>query len=79
MLVLDARAGLGPGDAEVADILRRSERPVVVVANKVDRPADEGLTAEFHRLGLGEPRPVSASHGHGTGDLLDELSCARSG
>ena len=74
VLVLDARAGLGPGDTEVADILRRSQRPVVVVANKVDRPEDEGLTAEFHRLGLGDPRPVSASHGHGIGDLLDELA-----
>jgi GTP-binding protein len=74
VLVLDARAGLGPGDTEVADILRRSQRPVVVVANKVDRPSDEGLTAEFHRLGLGDPRPVSASHGYGTGDLLDELA-----
>jgi GTP-binding protein len=74
VLVLDARAGLGPGDTEVADILRRSHRPVVVVANKVDRPDDEALTAEFHRLGLGPPEPVSAAHGTGTGDLLDKLA-----
>ncbi len=74
VLVLDARAGLGPGDTEVADILRRSRRPVVVVANKVDRPDDEALTAEFHRLGLGAPEPISAAHGTGTGDLLDKLA-----
>jgi GTPase len=73
-LVLDARAGLRQGDAEVADILRRSERPVVVVANKVDRPEDEPLAAELGRLGLGDPFPVSATHGLGTGDLLDRLA-----
>jgi len=72
-LVLDARAGLGPGDSEVADILRRAGKPVLVVANKVDRPADEHLTAEFHSLGLGEPHAVSATHGTGTGDLLDAM------
>jgi GTP-binding protein len=73
-LVLDARAGLRQGDAEVAEILRRSRRPLVVVANKVDRPEDEPLAAELGRLGLGEPFPVSATHGLGTGDLLDRLA-----
>jgi GTPase len=73
-LVLDARAGLRQGDAEVAEILRRSDMPTVVVANKVDGPADEPLVAELHRLGLGEPHPVSAVHGRGTGDLLDRLA-----
>ena len=73
VFVVDARAGLRQGDAEVADMLRRSEVPVVVVANKMDRPADEPLAAEFHRFGLGDPLPVSAAHGHGTGDLLDRL------
>ncbi len=72
-LVVDARAGLGPGDVEVADILRRSAVPVLVVANKVDRPEDEPLAAELHRLGFGDPLPVSATHGHGTGDLLDRM------
>ena len=47
--------------------------PVLVVANKVDRPEDEHLTAEFHALGLGEPLAVSATHGLGTGDLLDRV------
>ena len=72
-LVVDARAGLRQGDAEVAEILRRSGVPVVVVANKIDEPGDAYLAAEFHRLGLGDPQPVSAAHGHGTGDLLDRL------
>jgi GTP-binding protein len=73
LLVVDARAGLGPGDAELADLLRRSSRPVVVAANKIDRPEDEPLAAELNGLGLGEPMPASASHGLGTGDLLDLL------
>jgi GTPase len=73
LLVVDARAGLGPGDAELADLLRRSGRPVIVAANKVDRSEDESLTAELNSLGLGEPLPVSAGHGLGTGDLLDRL------
>jgi GTP-binding protein len=73
LLVVDARSGLGPGDAELADLLRRSGRPVVVAANKVDQQQHEVLTAELHGLGLGEPMPVSATHGLGTGDLLDRL------
>ena len=73
LLVVDARSGLGPGDAELADLLRRSARPVVVAANKVDRAEDEPIAAELNALGLGEPMPVSASHGLGTGDLLDLL------
>jgi GTPase len=73
LLVVDARSGLGPGDAELADLLRRSVRPVVVAANKIDRPEDEPMAAELNALGLGEPLPVSAAHGLGTGDLLDLL------
>ncbi|MFL5871072.1 MAG: GTPase [Solirubrobacterales bacterium] len=73
-LVVDARAGLRQGDAEVAEILRRGNVPVIVVANKIDEPGDAYLAAEFHQLGLGDPHPVSATHGHGTGDLLDQLA-----
>jgi GTPase len=73
-LVLDARAGLRQGDAEVAEILRRAELPVVVVANKVDSDADEPLVADLYAIGLGEPVAVSATHGRGTGDLLDRLT-----
>jgi GTP-binding protein len=73
MLVADARAGVRAGDAELAQVLRGSEAPVLVVANKVDRPEDEHLTAELHKLGLGEPVAVSATHGLGSGDLLDRV------
>jgi len=74
VLVVDARAGLRQGDAEVAEILRRGAVPVIVAANKIDEPGDSYLAAEFHSLGLGDPHPVSATHGHGTGDLLDTLA-----
>jgi GTP-binding protein len=74
LLVVDARAGIGPGEAELADLLRRSEKPVLVAANKVDQPGDEALAAELNALGLGEPLPVSAVHGLGTGDLLDRVT-----
>ncbi|HEU4979612.1 MAG TPA: ribosome biogenesis GTPase Der [Solirubrobacterales bacterium] len=73
VLVVDARAGLGPGDAELADLLRRSSIPVVVAADKIDRPEDVHLAAELNALGLGEPLAVSGTHGFGTGDLLDRL------
>ena len=73
LFVVDARAGVRAGDAELARTLRGSEVPVLVVANKVDRPEDEHLTAELNRLGLGEPLPVSATHGLGSGDLLDRV------
>jgi GTP-binding protein len=73
-IVLDARAGLRQGDAEIAEILRRSDRPVVVVANKVDSENEEPLAAELNALGLGEPLAVSAAQGRGAGDLLDRLA-----
>jgi GTP-binding protein len=73
-LVVDARAGLGPGDAELAGLLRGTDKPVLVLANKIDRVEDEPLAAELHGLGLGEPHPVSATQGLGTGDLLDRLA-----
>ena len=73
VVVVDARAGLRPGDHEVADLVRRSPLPAVVAANKVDSVRDVPLAAEFHRLGLGEPIAVSAAQGLGTGDLLDRI------
>lgn len=73
LLVVDAQAGLRPGDEEMADLLRRAGLPVLVAANKVDGPADIPLAADFHRLGLGEPLAVSAAQGMGSGDLLDRL------
>ena len=71
VLVVDARAGLRPGDAELARELRGGPVPAVVVANKVDTGLQQGLAAEFYPLGLGDPLPVSATQGLGTGDLLD--------
>ena len=71
LLVVDARAGLRPGDAELAAELRGGEVPVIVAANKIDTGPQTGLAAEFYALGLGDPLPVSATQGLGTGDLLD--------
>jgi GTP-binding protein len=73
VLVVDAKAGMRPGDQEMADLLRRSPVPVVVAANKIDTVKDIPLAAEFHTLGLGEPIAVSAAQGLGTGDLLDRI------
>ena len=55
LLVVDARAGMRPGDPEIADILRRGNLPIVVAANKIDAPQDLLLAHDFHGLGLGEP------------------------
>jgi GTP-binding protein len=73
LLVVDARAGVRAGDAELAATLRGADVPVLVVANKVDRLEDEHLAAELYRLGLGEPLSISATHGLGSGDLLDRV------
>jgi GTP-binding protein len=73
LFVVDARAGVTPGDEELAQILRESRKPVLVLANKIDDPSQEALALEFHRLGFGEPFPLSALHGSNTGDLLDEI------
>jgi GTPase len=73
LFVTDARVGVTPGDEEIAAILRRSRKPVLLVANKVDDPSRDADALEFHRLGLGDPIPVSALHGQSTGDLLDRI------
>jgi GTPase len=73
LLVVDARAGLRPGDAELARELRGGAVPVLVAANKVDDARQTGLASEFYGLGLGDPLPVSATQGLGTGDLLDQI------
>jgi len=71
VLVVDGQAGHRAGDDDMARELRGSPVPVVVAVNKSDRPDDAFGAAEFHALGLGDPIPVSATHGIGTGDLLD--------
>jgi GTP-binding protein len=73
VFVVDARAGFRAGDEEIADLLRRWGKPVLVAANKIDHPNDVALVHDFHALGLGTPLPVSAAQGLGTGDLLDAM------
>ncbi len=73
VFVVDTTVGVTEEDGRVASLLRRSERPVFVVVNKVDDTNREASTWDFVRLGLGDPFPVSALHGRGTGDLLDAL------
>jgi GTP-binding protein len=74
ILVVDTTVGVTEEDSRVAQLLRGIEAPVFVVANKVDSPNRDAGTWEFVRLGLGDPWPVSALHGRGTGDLLDALT-----
>ncbi len=73
VFVADLRTGVTAADKDVANMLLRSRKPVVLAVNKADStgPTDPGVY-EFYSLGLGDPIPVSAVHGHGTGDLLDE-------
>ncbi|MBJ7332660.1 MAG: ribosome biogenesis GTPase Der [Solirubrobacteraceae bacterium] len=73
IFVIDAQAGVRPGDEELADLLRRWKRPVIIAANKVDHVGDMALAHEAFRLGLGDPQAVSAAQGLGTGDLLDRV------
>ncbi len=76
VFVVDGTVGLTDEDEEVARVVRRSKKPVFLVVNKIDDPGRELSTWDFYTLGVGEPRPLSASHGHGTGDLLDDVVAA---
>jgi GTP-binding protein len=73
VLVVDAKAGIRPGDLDMTDLLRGATVPVIVAANKIDSVKDMLLAAEFHGLGFGDPIAVSAAQGLGTGDLLDRI------
>ncbi|NLZ39444.1 MAG: ribosome biogenesis GTPase Der [Firmicutes bacterium] len=73
LLMVDLKSGLLPLDYEVAEMLRRKDLPVLLVANKGEGGKTEAAVAEFYALGLGEPQVVSAAHGLGTGDLLDKI------
>ena len=73
LLVVDARVGVTETDARIVRVLRRSGKPVVLAANKIDSPAQEGDAAALWGLGLGEPHPISALHGRGSGDVLDAV------
>ena len=71
--VVDAQQGVHPNDAKLLDLLRASDKPWMIIANKVDDPASTDYY-EFYRLGAGEPIPVSATNGKGSGDLLDAMA-----
>lgn len=73
IFLVDAEDGLLPTDREIANILRRMEKPLIVAANKADNPRMETAAAEFYQLGLGEPLPISALHSRGIAVLLDEI------
>jgi GTP-binding protein len=73
LFMVDATTGIVEMDNVVANILRRSKKPVLVIANKVDSNERMGFSSEFYALGLGDVHDVSASNGAGTGDLLDEV------
>ena len=73
IFLVDGQTGINADDEEVARILRRSKKPVLLAVNKLDSVKQEGEIWEFYQLGLGDPYPVSALHGTGTGDLLDVI------
>jgi len=73
LFVVDASTGLTPADQEIADMLRRSGKPVLLVANKADNERRREAVVEFFELGLGEPMAISAYHGQGVRELLEAV------
>ena len=73
IFLVDVRDGVTPSDLEIADLLRRSSKPIVLVANKADNAKLETRAVEFYELGLEEPLAISAYHGRGTAELLDKI------
>jgi len=74
VVLVDIEDGVVPADLEIADMLRRSDKPIVLAANKSDNPKREGQAVEFYEMGLGEPLAISAYHGRGTAELLDRIA-----
>jgi GTP-binding protein len=72
--LVDVKDGVTPPDHEVADMLRKANKPVILVANKADNDRLETAALEFYELGLGEPLAISAYHGRGVADLLDKIT-----
>jgi GTP-binding protein len=73
IFLVDSEAGLVPADLDIAQRLRRSNKPIIVAANKSDNPKRESEALEFYEMGLGEPLAISAYHGRGTAELLDSI------
>src|SRR5690606_18665200 len=73
LFVVDVDEGLNEFDKEIANLLRRTKKPIVLAANKVDNPTRLAQAAEFYQMGMGEPIGISSINGSGTGELLDEI------
>jgi GTP-binding protein len=73
VFVVDVKEGVTAADLEIAELLRRSDKPVILAVNKADNESRRQEAVDFYELGLGDPYPISALHGTGTGDLLEEL------
>ena len=73
IMLVDAHAGATASDRNVADTLRRIDKPIVLAANKVDNEQRQAEALEFYRLGLGDPVPISAFHNRGIGDLMERV------
>ncbi|MGH2534000.1 MAG: ribosome biogenesis GTPase Der [Thermomicrobiales bacterium] len=73
LFLVDSKAGITAGDFEVAELMRRADKPTILVVNKADSLERRENSVEFYNLGLGEPYAISAYHGSGTGDLLDRI------
>lgn len=73
VFLVDARSGINAGDNDVAEVLRRADKPTILAANKAESSQRREMIYEFYELGLGDPIAVSAYHGTGTGDLLDRI------
>lgn len=76
LFVVDAKEGLTAADLEVADVLRRSSRPTLLLANKAETQERREASIQFYELGLGEPIPISAHHGNGVADVMDMVAAA---
>ncbi|MBQ9007231.1 MAG: ribosome biogenesis GTPase Der [Atopobiaceae bacterium] len=76
IFVVDGTVGVTDEDEEVARVVRKSDKPTFLCVNKLDNPANDGDLWDYWSLGVGEPRAISAGHGHGTGDLIDDVVAA---
>jgi len=73
LFITDGKEGITPADKDVADMLRKSKKPVVLAVNKIDTIEEEANLFEFYNLAIGDPVPISASHKRGIGDMLDRI------